>query len=186
MTQRLSGQIRDEIHTKVINAVYGERKTALSLREDELARRIIKHAIGAEHWATYQAVPDFWLGATRDINVVLAGSYTRLQLVKHVKVPREWANGVAIATIDRGNGLVEAWEVLRAEWQTLNKELDKFKVDTKAVLDRAGTVKSLVEMWPEVLPYVSAKALAKKTPLPVPVGLLAGINAKLPPQSKAA
>jgi hypothetical protein len=186
MAQKLTNAVREEILDKVTKAVFGERQAAVARREDELAHRFIRLGIGDENWETYETVPASWMNHSKYIIARIGGSTVRLDVTSHVKVPKGWEYGQTVAQADGGSELAELYEALRNDREALAAEIRKFDADTTAVLQRTHSVKKLVEMWPEVLPYVPARALADSVPLPVPVGLIAGINAKLPPLKKAA
>ncbi|WP_342234585.1 Nmad5 family putative nucleotide modification protein [Inquilinus sp. OTU3971] len=186
MAQKLTNTVREEILDKMTKAVFGERQAAVAQREDEIARRFIRLGIGEENWNTYEAVPVSWLNHTKHIIVRIGGGTVRLEVIKHVKVPKGWDHGLTIAQVDGGTELAELYAALRNDRDTLADEIRKFTVDTQVVLQRTHSIKKLIEMWPEVRSYVPEAALADSVPLPVPVGLIAGINAKLPPRKKAA
>lgn len=192
---RLTNHMRETIVNRVIQDRFEADHKALERDRAELALACYNEHYPQTVRDRMAALPDGWLPTDNDI-VVKFGTedrgYTRLcfngyshnhRLVH--EMPEEIvkrftetdAQKGCLMSLAQDHGLTVEFLKQRDEQEELDEATRKARSGVKSILNSSTTVKKLLEIWPEVLPYLGD--LAPAPPPKVPAVKVEELNAQL-------
>lgn len=192
---RLTRHMRDTIVDRVIEDRFGAEHKAMERLRSELALACYNEHYPQPMRNRMDTLPDGWLPMNDEIGVkfgVEDRGYTQLSFNGYdhrhrptFDVPKDVVKRFIQA--DRQKGCVMALtqehdltvEFLRIhdEQELLAEARIKARIGVNSILNSATTVKKLLEVWPEVLPYLGD--LAPAPPPKVPAVKIEELNAQL-------
>lgn len=194
---RLTKDMREQIAAKVINYKFGS--TMLSeLRHEQasIAQAVYNDMLSEKEKVLIESLPNGWLPESEYVSVRFGGEYTQLWFNGTItSLPY---NMTRILGINSGLKTVtkripsyatrhaaktfNARHALSERYSGLGIKLSKFKEDyttsntmLSATLKKATTSNRLIELWPEIKPFVEAvvgKPAASSTALAIPIASL--------------
>lgn len=178
MTTRLTNKLRDTIVDNALEKAGITKRVNdcaenLKLWGDEVRVFLLGGAVKAveldKKRAQVQAIAkgiDPALRSTGDIfsgrseiHLNMAGVRVRAKLSKYSIAP---SSGTLLAD----NPLVQTWYDLRAEQEAAEKDHDNIRAQVRATVEKFGSVKRLIEAWPEAKELLPAVLPEKKPQLP--------------------
>lgn len=194
-SRRLTKAVKEDILNSVINRTLGDRKTALRLKEEQLAELVYQVIYTADDRALMMSLPQGWLGEVHTMNIKfdlsVLGDPKLVQDVKSDKFERGTINikpyygselrmrftscrRVPMKDHHRTQELNEeqarkiagpAAEVLR---ESIAIEISRRDLSNKieALLAQCSTDKKLLEFWPEAAQYLPEELKQSPSYLP--------------------
>lgn len=190
---RLNKTIREDLEKDLIKKAFSDRATKIYLARRKMADRIYTNGFKLSDRKLMDSLPDGWLPTQRSFTVNVAGQKMNFYFCGREYFNSKWSNLVPKEirkdepkilprrfpekvtnqtcefSLPANDKLAVQILTLIDEQQDLEKEITKLKTQICATLKSVATVKRLLEVWPEVKPFVedlidvtpgSAQALA--------------------------
>lgn len=159
---RLTNYMRDRIMESLLYKRFDGEKKQLVKDQAEFAVRL--YQVLFPEWKRMASLPRGWMPESRYFNVRIRGERHRLELKADFRFPCD----------DRERNLQD--EALINEFKLLNERVVKHDDDKaaarqqgRAMLHSVTTVKKLLEVWPEVKPFLPKDLANITTALALPV-----------------
>lgn len=169
----MSTRLTKEIKESITKALIAHRFTApvKKLYEDRaaLAKAVYNDVYSRADREKMAALPDGWLPTVDQFHVYFGTSYTSVYANGHVygdlvnvaspdrDVPvfriQSRHKGGCLKKYDGAHKLTIEHERLQGSFADLVKEVDMAKRSAMAAMSSVGTIKRLIEVWPEVAPF---------------------------------
>lgn len=159
---RLTSYMRDRIMESLLHKRFDGEKKQLLKDQFDFAYRVYR--VLFPEWRRMAGLPKGWLPESRYFNVRMRGERHRLELKTDTRFPCD----------DKERSLQD--EALIKEFKLLNERIGKHDDDKvaarqqgRAMLHSVTTVKKLLEVWPEVKPFLPKDLANITTALALPV-----------------
>lgn len=191
--KRLSQEDRDDIYTELALRAFGARREEVEDLRDELANAVYNDLYPPATLKKMKSLPEGWLAKDTDVQVKIAGAYlsvyfrkgrgknrtsdTRIMAFSHIRG--------CVAIYDGGSPIAELYERFLKIKTDLENEEQAARAEGYAALNRATTLRQLIEAWPDIepiakkvfgslesstMPVVAVEKLNERFKLPVPKG----------------
>lgn len=176
---KLTFSMRDGIAHRVLDHRFGKAETELRSKEHKLAADVLKSIYKKNVVQLMEKLPASFLGEAMAIYVALGEKQVRLALPAPTKVIN-LSDRKPIMAYSVDHPFTVRFNELSNEWRRLTEEKTSARKHVMGVLDSVPTTKRLLEVWPEVEPFLDTPeapkaALAVRIPdlnrtLRLPVG----------------
>ncbi|MFH1806866.1 MAG: Nmad5 family putative nucleotide modification protein [Pseudomonadota bacterium] len=166
---RLTNKLRDQILKDLINHKFAAEDAQLFAVENQIGDDIYADFYGPAIIKKMDDMPDGALPRADMARVNIAGfnlniSMSKLRPIFHTdKRGHEVFN--AGRTYPRDHEIAKRWTALENRRSVLSADKRDAKAQAGAVLYSAGTVKRLLEIWPEVKPFIPAEPPQAQLPV---------------------
>lgn len=165
-TAKLTGQIRKDIIHNLVTKRFDEERKALKAEENKLALISWELAFTPAHFKLLRQCPAIWFSETRTIKGRYGYEHINLCTEEPVPLPENKQYSALIALDDNHDHTIKVRDWKR-RWDEFFARRDKAQRMAKATLESVTTVGRLVEVWPEVKPFVPEVAKAGLPMVPV-------------------
>lgn len=165
-TAKLTGIIRKDILNNLVLKAFDEEHKALKAEENLLAIAAWEASFKPEHLKLIKQCPPLWFSRTRTIKGRFGYQHINLTTENEVPLPdsKTYATIVSLEENHELAAKVLAW---KKRWDDFEARRDKAKRMAQATLDSVTTVGRLIEVWPEVKPFIPEMAKAGLPMVPV-------------------
>lgn len=176
-TVRLSNDIKDQIIHRAMTDAFAEGLKDVSKKMGVLATKAYRanYATAAQEKASALA-PEEWIARTNSIRIDFyrvknadgsngghLTSESNIQVAKALPFrARDTLGHIAV----RDDDVYAHYRELVAQRTEIKATIEKLRGNIKQIVYSAGTIKKLIELWPEVTPFIPAAAYALKPQLP--------------------
>ena len=190
MTTRLTRDMRYEICDLVIGDRFERARTKLQKKRAALAYACYRKVYSKAVRDRMSALPDGWLSEDCSMDVKFgtyyetiyfngqSSRYSRENVPERVckRFPQKDRSGASVA-LPGSDPLSERFLSIRDEDRALIDEEKRLRIEALSVLESVTTIKRLVDVWPEVEPFLKQIAPTPKAQVPAPI--VADLNKKL-------
>lgn len=171
-TVRLTNYIRETVLARLLKHAFEAREKALEKDKHAFARQVYDAIYPAAIQKAMKALPKGYLPTDGDLKVSFDGKYTHVY----------FGESRLVAKCHEYNA-AKVFEPKKIE-DALKAEKSKAKSSAEAALNSCTTVKKLIEVWPEVEPFVKDFATTSQSrALALPIKEL-NKSLGLPPEGK--
>jgi uncharacterized protein YhaN len=187
-TVRLTNDIKDRIIHRAMVSAFDEALKDIRKKLGVLAVKAYRagYATAAQEKLARQS-PEEWLSLTNNIKLAfyrptdaqgVHGNHLCNEENIQVDKPLVFRGNDTLGYIQvRDAALYEAYQELVAKRKQVKDATEKLRSNIKQLVYSAGTIKKLIELWPEVTPFIPSEAYALKPQLPAT--LASDINSTL-------
>lgn len=172
MTTRLTNDLREKIANDILRHRFNEQVDALIADRAALAEAIYNDIYRKAEREKMDALPNGWLPEETNIGVQFVARYENFEFNGHfygklgaLRTKREddrvsrrvqFRHRVGCAKVyEEGHKLAVHHAELDARWSAMKAEYEAASRQTMAALASVSTIKRLIEVWPEVAPFVA-------------------------------
>lgn len=186
-SKRLTTSMRDKITAAVVDDALKARREQHQLHRAQLADEVYASVVG-EHEATMKRLPTGYCDVSRAlrVEVIESGQHGRryhLGLSDDRLFPA-FARFHALLEARSGSEIAERLAQLEVEKENIDKDAEGLREKVIQVVHSVSTVAKLIEVWPEVKPYLPPEA-TQEDAVNLPAIVVADLNQVLA-QAKAA
>lgn len=177
---RLTQHLRGQIERNLLRDTFDARWVVLAKRESELAFKVRDYAAGSK-LDSLLVLPASFVNLDSDVSVKVGESDLYAEVYFHPERSRYrlfdrcgGAKEIAprrVVLLAPGHNLARSAVALFRDWGALRADVRSIEAKVSAVLNKASTVKKLVELWPEIAKHIPAAAETENLPA-VPVAEL--------------
>lgn len=180
---KLTTYIRENLAKDLLKHRFGDAAAALVADRAAFALKVYNDLYSEAERKKMAALPDGWLGKSSSITVQFGegSGYGQIEFSGSVygdvhAVMKAPVNAVyrlvayhhlrgCAKVYERTHGFSDEYDALRERQEDLATQISQARRQTEAALTKATTLKRLVEIWPEIEPFVE-KYADKPKPLP--------------------
>ncbi|WP_417847094.1 Nmad5 family putative nucleotide modification protein [Thalassospira povalilytica] len=154
---KLSNEIRNNIIKALIKHRFAADQEAIDQREASLADKLYCDYYGAATRKQMDKMPDGALPVTRDTFVTFAGCRDTLKFSSERRcfyIDRLGGSTMRVAKYDAHHAYTLEWHALENARKDLKERKSQAANKAEAVLKSVGSSKRLLEIWPEVEPFL--------------------------------
>lgn len=182
-TVRLTNYIRETVLARLLKHAFEAREKALEKDKHAFARQVYDAIYPAAIQKAMKALPKGYLPTDGDLKVSFDGEYTHVYFGESRLIAKCHEYNAA-KVFDPKDPLTARYHELEKVEEALKAEKSKAKSSAEAALDSCTTVKKLIEVWPEVEPFVKDFATTSQSrALALPIKEL-NKSLGLPPEGK--
>lgn len=174
---KLTDYMRSEIVNRAVKHAFEKREAKLAGAADKLAVRVMRHALGTKLYNAMMDLPEAWFPTAGTTRVSVCGA---VEEFKHSKIRVPYSKhgySVVADAVERGDPLAEAIETQVAAVGALRADREALTAKIKGILNTVTTTGRLLEVWPEVEPFLPA--IAAPVDRTVPAVLITAINEEI-------
>jgi hypothetical protein len=167
---RLTNDHRRTLVNLIVASGMAASLTEVNKREHQLAEKVRNRAYTAKDREVMETLPKGWLEERETIQLQVGESYTELHFSDATRMKADTGRCVIV---------LPARDELAAEivqWQRdktkHNEARDKLKDNTRAVINSVGSVRKLLEVWPEARVFTEQVKLTKPQLPALPIAAL--------------
>lgn len=163
---KLNTSIRNDIIRGLVLKSFKDERQALLAEEHDLAAQVWAAGFKSEHLKLIRQCPASWFETTTEIKGRFDFQHINLSAKEGLPIPhaRRWATHVSLDAKDALAVLVMDWHRRQEEF---NAKVNKAKRMAEATLASVSTVNRLIEVWPEVKPFIPEAAKVGLPMVPV-------------------
>lgn len=180
---KLTTYIRENLAKDLLKHRFGDAAASLVADRAAFALKVYNDLYSEAERKKMAALPDGWLGKDSDITVQFGdgSGYGKLEFSGSVygdvhavlKTPVDTVYRLVIhqhlrgcaKAYERNHEFAAEYDALRERQKDLSTQISQARRQTEAALTKATTLKRLVDIWPEIEPFVE-KYVDKPKPLP--------------------
>lgn len=152
-TVRLSNYIKETVISSLLSHAFDEREKALDKEWFALGDAVYQDLYPEDVQKKMKALPSGFLPVDDDVRVSFGGDFTRVYFGENRMLSRAHQANAARVYDDK-HPLSVRHAAFRKAKDALSLEKSGAKSSAQAILDSVTTVKKLIEVWPEVEPFV--------------------------------
>lgn len=187
-SKKLTTWMRDKIVDAVVDDVLKPRRDQQQSQRERFADEVYAGVVG-EHEATMKRLPSGYCDVSRSVSVEVTqkgdprGRRYHLGLSNDRLVPA-FARYQPILEVRADSAIAERLAALESEKESIDRDAVELRAKVMQVVRSASTVAKLIEIWPEVKPYLPPEAIQTDV-VNLPAVVVAQLNNVLA-QAKAA
>lgn len=170
---RMTTHIRERLLKDLITRTFHDRAQEMTQERADFARRVYKESFSEKDHKLMASLPKGWLPTDNDIKVQIAHAVQQFHFNggdkysslseefrlagaeriedDHLIVPWNKYNGSPVIKVfDADSDIRKAHDDLTNRYEALIEEIKQARTATKKVLESVGSIKKLIEVWPEV------------------------------------
>lgn len=152
-TVRLTNMIRDIVKSRLLEKTYKKREEQNKAAKTKLADQVYRDVYPLKIRRQMEAMPEGFMCHSESFNVNFAGERSYLYFSSRRPIARKHTNSYAVS-YPADHPLAVKWTEISREEKAINAEKRGTRTDIGVVLDQVTTLKKLIEIWPEVEPWV--------------------------------
>lgn len=161
---KLTNQLRSDLADTLLKRRFDEAHSALAKREKALGIRIYEDVFDAKTRAAMKRLPAGWLPTINHAKVKFeAGGYSAVHMGEDRPVPHVKYH-TTLKVYGARDPISEAYQEWESDTKSLRESRSRLEVEIRGALDSVTTIKRLLELWPELEPFVPKDGV--KTLLP--------------------
>lgn len=159
-TVRLSTMIKEIVEERLLKNAFEKREQALKKAQHRFAGKIYNDVYSLKERKAMAGMPDGFMETSSSLKVQFRGDFTHVHFGESRRIASKHKYNCSkhkyncSKVYDANDPLCDEHVKLKQEADDLEREKREARVDLNAVLDRVTTVKRLIELWPEVEPWV--------------------------------
>ncbi len=150
---KLTITTRDQIERAVLYQCFKGREEALEAREHEIGDAAYNEIFGAKDRERMLSLPRGWLPECGSFRVQISGRTVSLPLATPRRFPDNKSHGV-LAVFEANHKVSRRWQTFENAKTDLKDGRKKLRSEVRAVLYSVNTTKQLLEVWPEIAPFL--------------------------------
>ena len=187
-TVRLTNEIKDKIIDRAMANAFADGLKDVRKKLGALATKAYRanYATAAQEKASALS-PEEWIARTNSVQIAFyrennangtAGGHltTERNIQVDKALPFRARDTLGYITV-RDAAVYATYTELVAQRSEIKATIEKLRTNIRTLVYSAGTIKKLIEVWPEVTPFIPAEAFALKPQLPAT--LASDINSSL-------
>jgi len=152
---RLTKNMREEILHTLMERAYVERKEEIARMEHELGMAVYNDNYPAKAQAIMATLPEEYFERHGVLYAAFNDCYYHLALNERVPVGHHhYRHYAAMANYPEGHELTETFIKFRKLKGEYERDSQRLRSESFAILESCATVKKLVETWPEIAPVL--------------------------------
>lgn len=152
-TVRINTYMKETVVTRLMDHAFAQREEALLEEWHALGDAVYKDLYPEEVLTKMKALPAGFLPVDDDVRVSFGGDFTRVYFGENRLLSYGHRSNAARVYDDK-HPLSVRHAAYRSAKNQLEEEQSKAKSSAQAILDSVTTLKKLIEVWPEVEPFV--------------------------------
>lgn len=152
-TVRISNYMKEQVISRLLKHAFEEREKSLQAKWYALGDAVYQDLYPADLQKKMNALPAGFLPMDDDVRVSFGGNFTRVYFGENRLLARSHQSNAARVYDDK-HPLSVRHDAYRSAKDQLEEETRKAKSSAQAILDSVTTLKKLIEVWPEVEPFV--------------------------------
>jgi hypothetical protein len=150
--QRLTGLLRSQIADSIVSMTFKSRTEAFQKRENLVANKVLDDYIGAANMKLMSQLPPEYFCSRDCVSLSLKNRGYRLSFAASRRVPAiaQYGQVELLATSDLWPEII----AVDAERDNIDMECRELREQANILLAGVSNVKRLLEIWPEVEPYL--------------------------------
>lgn len=149
---RLTNELRNRIIKAVLEHRFGPDEAALEKAKARLAQLVYDSLYSADEQKAMAALPEGWLPRQMNDGVYLAGLYVSITFAKPLLYT--WKHYSESPKFPADHPTSRLFEDINTRKSKLREAKDAASAKVNGILSSASTAKKLLELWPEVEPFI--------------------------------
>lgn len=174
---RLTNENREDILNKLIHDTFSERDEKLEKERFDIAYKIYKKIYTPSTIKKIDALPKGWLKKSASMEIYIPGENYPINFsfgyqekekrtpIKKRFLDKEYSSYISTPsiqfTMEKNSEIIETIRTYLDNKETLNDERRKARNSASGTLYRITTLKSLLDNWPEIKPFIPQYILDK-------------------------